>query len=272
MNNCRIIMLGTGEATATRCYNTCFIIESGEARLLVDAGGGNGILSQLDKANIAITDVHDMFITHAHTDHILGAVWVVRMIAHRIADGLYNGVLNVYGHDKVLDVLDWICRNTLTKPYLACLNKMIILHEIKDGESFDVSGINVTAFDIHSEKEKQFGFRAVMSGGVSLVCLGDEPYNDSERIYADGADWLMAEAFCLYADRERFKPYEKCHSTAFDAGASAARLNVKNLVIYHTEDTNLPERKHRYTEEAGRSFSGQIFVPDDLDVIDIASL
>ena len=46
-----ITMLGTGNALATRCYNTCFTLHdpSGEV-LLVDAGGGNGILTQLEQA------------------------------------------------------------------------------------------------------------------------------------------------------------------------------------------------------------------------------
>ena len=52
----RIIMLGTGHATVTRCYNTCFVVErtaGGQTdRLLVDGGGGNGILLQLERAGI----------------------------------------------------------------------------------------------------------------------------------------------------------------------------------------------------------------------------
>lgn len=67
-----LTMLGTGNATVTRCYNTCFTIKTGKNILLVDAGGGNGILGQLEKAGIAISEIHDMFVTHAHTDHILG--------------------------------------------------------------------------------------------------------------------------------------------------------------------------------------------------------
>lgn len=35
---------------------------------------------------------------------------------------------------------------------------------------------------------------------------------------------MMCEAFCLYADRDTFKPYEKCHSTALDAGKLAEEL------------------------------------------------
>lgn len=262
-------MLGTGEATATRCYNTCFILKAGGVMMLVDAGGGNGILSQLAGAHIPVTDIRHMFVTHAHTDHILGAVWVVRMIAHRMSDGSCGGRFDVYGHDKALYVLDWICRNTLPGPYLACLGKTIFLNELVDGGTFNVGNIGITAFDVHSAKEKQFGFRAVLPGGITLACLGDEPYNATERKYVGNVDWLMAEAFCLYADRERFKPYEKCHGTALEAGRYAESLNVRNLVLYHTEDENLAVRKQKYSEEAMRYFRGRVFVPDDLEEIDL---
>ena len=47
-----ITILGTGNALATRCYNTCFTLHSKEKVLLVDAGGGNGILTQLERAGI----------------------------------------------------------------------------------------------------------------------------------------------------------------------------------------------------------------------------
>lgn len=36
-----ITILGTGNAHATRCYNTCFTLHSEKGILLVDAGGGN---------------------------------------------------------------------------------------------------------------------------------------------------------------------------------------------------------------------------------------
>ena len=68
-------MLGTGYATATNCFNTCFIIRSERTLLMVDAGGGeNGVLQQLNKVNVSLSDIHNLFLTHAHTDHVLGAV------------------------------------------------------------------------------------------------------------------------------------------------------------------------------------------------------
>lgn len=262
-----LIMLGTGNATVTRCYNTCFALRTAKSLLLVDAGGGNGILNQLEKADVALDEIHHLFITHAHTDHILGAVWVVRMIAQRINAGKYAGKLRVYGHDKALQVLDWICRMTLPGKIVARLGKDIELHELNDGDTFEVGDLHLQCFDIASTKEKQYGFRALLPDGRSLVCLGDEPYNELNRRYAEDADWMLCEAFCLYKDRELFKPYEKHHSTAMDAGRLAQQLRVKNLVLYHTEDKTLATRKQQYTEEASAGFAGKVYVPDDLEKI-----
>ena len=50
----QITMLGTGNATVSQIYNTCFLLQTSSTLMLVDAGGGNGILSQLRKVNVQI--------------------------------------------------------------------------------------------------------------------------------------------------------------------------------------------------------------------------
>lgn len=265
----KIIMLGTGSAAVTRCYNTCFLlIDRGEA-LLVDAGGGNGILSRLEQAGHPASGIRNMFLTHAHTDHILGAVWVTRIVMQEMLKGRYEGTFNIFGHDKSLMVLSAICRMTLHKKYSDLIGDKVLLHEVHDGDTVSAGSFRLECFDIMSTKEKQFGFRTILSDGQSLVCLGDEPFNPADRKYAEDADWMMCEAFCLYADRDRFKPYEKSHSTAMDAGRLAQELGVKNLILYHTEDTDLPHRKARYSEEASGCFSGNVFVPDDMETVSL---
>lgn len=260
----KITMLGTGHATVTRCYNTCFILQSAKCKLLVDAGGGNGILSQLQKAETSITDIHNLYVTHAHTDHILGVIWVIRMVA---SNKKYEGQLHVYSHDKALTVIKTILDMTLSKKNLAKVDERVVYHEIKDGDCIQLDDIKLTCFDIHSTKEKQFGFRAEFADGTVVACLGDEPFNPLNRALVEHADWLMSEAFCLYADKDVFKPYEKCHSTALDAGKLAAELGAKNLILYHTEDKTLDTRRQNYTSEAAKNFKGNIFVPDDLEEI-----
>lgn len=268
----QITMLGTGNATVSQIYNTCFVLQTPSTLMLVDAGGGNGILAQLKKINVQISDIHHLFVTHAHTDHVLGGIWVIRMVAQ--CKG-YEGLLHVYGNDKVIKVIKTIINMILAKKQLAKVAERVVFHQLEDGDCFEVGDMKLECFDIQSTKEKQFGFRAELPSSdesdkpLVLACLGDEPYNEQNRRYIVGADWMMCEAFCLYADRDTFKPYEKCHSTALDAGKLAEELGVKNLILYHTEEKTLANRKENYTREAAENFKGRIFVPDDLEVIEL---
>lgn len=267
MQNTELIILGTGNATVTHCYNTCFALKRNNDYLLVDAGGGNGILSQLEKADIPNSNIHDIFVTHTHTDHMLGVIWMIRMIAQQMNKKEYEGTLRIYGHDRVIEVLNTICRLTLPNKILARIGRDIEFRELHHTDTFTALGMDFQCFDIGSTKEKQYGFRTILPNGKSLVCLGDEPYNEINRSFVEGADWMLCEAFCLYEDRERFRPYEKHHSTALDAGRLAQQLNIKNLLLYHTEDKTLATRKTKYTAEAKQYFSGTVFVPDDLERI-----
>lgn len=268
----QITMLGTGNATVSQIYNTCFVLQTPSTLMLVDAGGGNGILAQLKKVNVQISDIHHLFVTHAHTDHVLGVIWVIRMVAQ--CKG-YEGLLHVYGNDKVMKVIKTIIDMILAKKQLTKVAERVVFHQLEDGDCFEVGDMKLECFDIQSTKEKQFGFRAELPSSdesgkpLVLACLGDEPYNEQNRRYIVGADWMMCEAFCLYADRDTFKPYEKCHSTALDAGKLAEKLGVKNLILYHTEEKTLANRKENYTREAAKNFKGRIFVPDDLEVIEL---
>jgi ribonuclease Z len=125
-------------------------------------------------------------------------------------------------------------------------------------------------FDIGSTKAKQFGFYLTLQNDEKFVCIGDEPCAPHCEAIARDCGWLLCEAFCRYADRERFRPYEKHHSTVRDACALAERLGVKNLVLWHTEDKTIDTRRERYTEEGAQFFTGCLYVPDDLDVISLS--
>ena len=82
---------------------------------------------------------------------------------------------------------------------------------------------------------------------------------------------MLHEAFCRYSDRETYKPYEKHHSTVKDACELAKRLKVPNLILYHTEDHHIAERKALYGAEGRQYYSGRLEIPDDLEVFYILS-
>ena len=75
----KLTMLGTGNALVTECYNTCFVLEENNQYLLVDGGGGNGILHQLKHAGINWKNIKSIFVTHKHLDHITGIIWIIRI-------------------------------------------------------------------------------------------------------------------------------------------------------------------------------------------------
>ena len=265
----KMYVLGTGFAMATKCFNTCFYLETEKGLFLTDAGGGNGILRQLEETPFKFGDCHHVFVTHGHTDHVLGVIWVMRKVADLMNKGKYEGQFHIYCHDVVKDMLIAMTKMTLKKKDFARVGTDILVHEVQDGERVELPFAELTAFDICSTKAKQFGYQLIFPDGMKFVCLGDKPYNEHDREYAAGADWLLAEAFCRYEDREVFKPYEKNHSTVKEASELAEEWKAKNLVLYHTEDKHIATRKQDYSAEAAKYYGGKIFVPDDLDVIEL---
>ena len=46
-------------------------------------------------------------------------------------------------------------------------------------------------------------------------------------------------------------------------------MRVRNLILVHTEDTHIPDRKKLYTEEGKEFFSGNLIIPDDGEYLNI---
>ena len=264
----KLTMLGTGNALVTECYNTCFIIDNNGELMLVDAGGGNTILRQLKKAGYKPKDIKTIYVTHKHVDHIMGVIWMMRVIATSMNKGECDREVYVYGHDEVIGLIDEISKSLLQTKEYARIGKNIHLVEVKDGDEFKAINNRCVAFDISSTKAKQFGF-SMYYDDKKLTCCGDEPFNECELEYAKNSEWLLHEAFCLYGEADIFKPYEKHHSTVKDACELAEKLNVNNLVLYHTEDKNIKNRKKLYTDEGQKYYSGNLYVPEDLEVIEL---
>ena len=263
----RITMLGTGHALVTKCYNTCFVIDNEEEYFLVDGGGGNEILRILESREISLTKIHNIFVSHAHTDHLFGIIWVIRMIGQMMNQGKYEGTLIVYCHEELKGIILSICEMVLDEKVLVLFKDKIIFSGINAGDKLSILGTDVKVFDVESVKMKQYGFIMEYLSGKRLIFCGDEPLPTSMEKEVNGCEWLMHEAFCRYEDKEIFKPYEKKHSTVKDACELAERLQCKNLLLYHTEDINLQRRKELYMSEGTRYYSGNLMIPNDGECI-----
>lgn len=263
----QLTLLGTGNATVTECYNTCFVLSEGDRHFLVDGGGGSGLFTQMKHAGIDWKAVRDIFVTHRHADHLFGILWMIRSIFQAMREHTYPGDVRLYAHADLIRSIREASLILLSSKATRFFKGRFHLIPVADGDTHTILGRPVTFFDIHSPKTKQFGFSIAYAPGKRLVCYGDDAYNPATEAYAKGADWMLHEAFCLHAEIDRFKPYEKLHSTVKDACEAAQSLGIKNLLLFHTEDTNLAQRKTRYTAEGSHYFTGHLYVPNDLETL-----
>lgn len=265
----KLTMLGTGHGTATECYNTCFALnENDNEYFLVDAGGGNGILKQLKEANIDIENIKNIFISHTHSDHILGAFWLVRVIARKYLSEGYEKELYIYGNDEVVNALRKIIDVLLPPRFMELANKYIKLIKVNEGESIEILDRKCTFFDIKSPDVKQFGFYMEIAPNKKFTFIGDESCQEETKKYVNNSEWLFADAYKPYL-KESEKERKYRHSTVGYTCQICQEQNVKNVILSHTLDSDLKNRKSLYTGIGKKYFDGNVFVPDDLEVINL---
>lgn len=263
----KLIFLGTGHALAYHCYSTCVALTDDTHYFMTDGGSGNGVLLQMERAGISPDQITDLFISHRHTDHLIGVIWLIRVIGHTFDRSGRTTPLTLYGEASVLDTLRTCCELLVSGSVAAHFDKEIIFHSVKDGETCTIGPWPVTFFDTGAAKTVQYGWRAQLTNGESCVFLGDEPLTDTGLRTAQGAEHIIHEAMCLSSDADKYQPHRIHHSTVADAAENAAKAGAKHLILFHGEDVDLDTRKARYIDEARQHFNGRIDAPDDLDVI-----
>lgn len=266
----RIHVLGTGAGIVYDCYNTCFLLENDEKYMLVDTGAGSQVLNRIKDSNVDILEIHDIFISHKHIDHLLGIFVVLRVICGKMAAGKYEGNLNIYCAKEVREIIEGFVEKTSHGVHIQKFYTNVIFHDLEDGQEKEIIGYKVKILDLHSIECAQFGFQVRLHNGKILNFLGDVPC--SEKIYDKirDTDWVLHEVFCRETEKEMFKPHEKNHSTIKDVCEKMQMLQVRNLVLWHTMDNNITERKQLYTEEAKKYYIGNIYVPNDLEIIELS--
>lgn len=264
----KIIMLGTGNGGTLNLYNTCFVIQNNKGNFLVDTGGSIEIINRLNKVNIDYKTIRHIFISHSHTDHILGIFWMFKKISRLAMHGEISEKINLYCNNVVFEAIKEVSKHILSKKLMDAIYAIVDFKVLQNGDIYNINGIDYTFFDIQARGTKQFGFECMIND-KRLVFLGDETLNPHLYDKVKYADYVMHEAFCLDSEEEIFHAYEKNHSTAKSASEIMNKLEVKNLILYHTEDSHGAERKLLYANEGKTYFNGNVIVPDELEVINI---
>ncbi len=272
-----VTFLGTGAAcpTVDRNVSSLAIHREGEM-LLFDCG--EGTQRQMMRYGVGFT-FHELFVTHFHSDHILGITGLVRTLG--LQDRKEPIVL--YGPQGAKDTLTGLLRVGVERTKFP-----VDIVEVTPGERLPRSEYDIVVFATDHragsvgyalvEHERLGRFdpdRAARMGipegplwgkihrgepvtledgqvvnpsdlvgpsrpGRTVVYVGDTRPTESVRDIARGADLLIHEA--TFADAETDRAQETGHSTARQAAELARDAGVRSLILTHISA--------RYTREA----------------------
>ena len=266
----KLTMLGTGNASAMECYNTCYIFSNEGQHFLVDTGGGNQILKRLSDVQIPLEEIHDIFLTQEHLEYVLECFWLMLKIGNLMNQGAYVGALNIYCSSPLIEKLCAALELMLPPDIMVHIGKDILFVAVEHGDQLKLLDSDVTFFDIGSGERGKLGFTLVMRDGIKIACCGDEPYHEENEEFIRESDWLLHEAYCMQEEAERYKAESWNHSTVKEACEIAERLGIANLILYHMEDMHMRDRKEIYSREGMQCYSGKLHIPDDLECFEIA--
>ena len=265
----KFYVLGTCAGISDVGFTLSGVLQHDDKFLLVDAGEGMQILKQLRLSGIKVSDIHDVFISHKHIDHLLGLIPFIRKVISSIKLSEYEGNLNIYCDKEIKEIIDYIIKATFHDFMVKIYNEKVIYHVIEDGQVYDVIGYKMNILDTYSIASIQFGFEIILEDNKRLFYLGDVPCAELNYEKIRNADWVLHEAFSTSEKNKYTALVSKMHSTVADVCQNMEQLNVKNLILWHTLDNDIETRKERFLAEGKEFFDGNLYVPDDLDVIDL---
>ena len=229
----RVVFLGTGGALNPERYQAAVLVECGETCVLLDTGGGLGLVRRLHAAEIDPSRVGHVFLSHRHLDHMGGLepLLLTRWLGAFRA-GVTPAPLRLYalpgsaaairatlaaadavGEQRLAGQLTWVTPEP-GAPLAA---------------TADV-GLTLTPVD-HLPVGGGAAGCVVESGGTRVVYSGDTRPCDALADAARGADLLIHEVGGLDVHADLL--HRVGHSTAADAGRIAAQAGVRALALFH---------------------------------------
>ena len=218
----KLTILGCGDAFGSGGrFNTSFLLEQGDQRILVDCGAST--LIRLKQLGVSVTSIDTIVITHFHGDHyggipflvlsnhieykratpltIIGPFGVKRMV-YSLQEALYPGTSNI------LELLD------------------ITFVEYQDRQWTDVNDLEVYARTVtHAVPSNPHGVKIRWQDKV-FAFSGDTEWNDSLVDLADGADVFVVECNNLNEDSPGHLSYQTILSRQ-------TLFNSKRLLLTH---------------------------------------
>jgi ribonuclease Z len=273
----RVTLLGTGAPPPVLDrFGPSTLIEAGAEKFIFDAG--RGAMQRLHQLAIPFAGITGLFLTHHHSDHLVGFVdlWLTGWIGRPW--GKRQTPLRVWGPQGTKPMMEHlplafaVDLRVRSRSYPIAGAKLES-EEIEEGIVYSHKGVTITAFEVDhgGEELPAFGYR-IDYRGHSAVLSGDTTFNENLIRHAQGADLIVHEvtaaAGTAAESPEQLKRIGSNHTTPEQAGEVFARIKPKLAVYNHlllfggaTAGDLIPATRKNY--------SGPLVVGEDLMRIEI---
>lgn len=272
----KVTLLGTGTpAPVMNRFGPSILVEAGGQKFLFDAG--RGALQRLTQLKLSWRDVNGVFLTHLHSDHVVGFpdLWLTGWLTAQREAPLQvwgpKGTKNMVSHLE--QAYEFDIRMRLADEHASATGVVILASDIAGGFVVEKNGVKITAFDVdHAPVEPAFGYR-IDFAGRSVVLSGDTRFSENLIRHAAGVDVLVHEVIAPETYRRAGVAPELAqtimvhHTTPEQAGEVFARTKPRLAVYSHigrpsaTEADLIPATR--------KTYAGPLEVGEDLMVIEV---
>ena len=282
----KVTLLGTGAPVPSiERFGPSILVEAGGQKLLFDCG--RGASQRLWQLKIPLGKIDFLFLTHLHSDHVVGIpdVWLTGWIP--AAYGRRDHPFLVYGPDGTKDMMEnlvkaysWDITTRSKEKNKADSGALVTATDIKEGFIWEMKGVKVTPFTVsHAEFiDSALGYRLDYAGH-SVILSGDTRYCENLIRYAKGADVVIHEV----AAANDFSMQSSLlinqilgfHSSPEDAGKVFEQIKPRLAVFSHivllTADPSVPPPTvGDLTTRTQKIYKGTLEVGEDLMSIEIS--
>ena len=281
----KVTLLGTGAPQPSiERFGAATLVEAGGTYFLFDCG--RGVTQRLWQQKIGVGKVNRLFLTHLHSDHVVGVpdLWLLGLMPG--AFGNRKQPFEVWGPAGTQEMMQglktayqWDIKTRIAEYPSADSGTVVKAQNVAEGVVYDRAGVKITAFRVnHSDIiDSALGYRLDYNGR-SVLISGDTRYSENLIKYAKGVDVLIHEVIAIREEVMASSPLARkitgFHTTPEDAGKIFAASKPRLAVYTHVAIPPLdPTRPLLTTDDiitrTKKFFTGQLTVGEDLMVIEI---